>query len=64
MERGSEWRRWDRMSTCRAPQRSVRFRIVGWLLGCIGAPPSAIDALGITNYYLLDTYESVIAAKA
>lgn len=28
------------------------------------SPPSAIDALGITNYYLLDTNESVIAAKA
>jgi len=66
MERGSEWRRWDPHVHTPGTVLNDQFGSGSWddYLDALEASSPPIDALGITNYYLLDSYESVLAAKA
>ncbi len=66
MDRGSEWRRWDPHVHAPGTVLNDQFRSGSWddYLDALEASSPPIDALGITNYYLLDSYESVLGAKA
>ena len=67
LTRGSVWRRWD--PHIHAPGTALNDQYSGegvWetYFEALEAARPAIQAVGVTDYYLLDTYETVIAAKA
>ena len=67
MTRGSIWRRWD--PHIHAPGTVLNDQFAGEralesYIDAVEAADPAIQAIGITDYYLLDTYETFIAAKA
>lgn len=66
MERGSEWRRWDPHVHTPGTVLNDQYGSGSWdnYLDALEASSPPIDALGVTNYYLLDSYEHVLAAKA
>ena len=66
LTRGSIWRRWD--PHIHAPGTALNNQYSGngvWesYFEALETAPPAIQAIGVTDYYLLDTYEKVIAAK-
>lgn len=66
MDRGSDWRRWDPHVHAPGTVLNDQFGSSSWeeYLDALEASSPPIDALGVTNYYLLDSYESVLGAKA
>ena len=66
LTRGSVWRRWD--PHIHAPGTALNDQYSGegvwesYFEALEGARPT-IQAIGVTDYYLLDAYESVVAAK-
>ncbi|NJC30113.1 hypothetical protein GGR79_001580 [Xanthomonas arboricola] len=66
MERGSEWRRWDPHVHTPGTVLNDQFGTGSWndYLDALETSSPPIEAVGVTNYYLLDSYESVLGAKA
>lgn len=66
MERGSEWRRWDPHVHTPGTVLNDQFGPSSWgeYLNALEASSPPLDALGITDYYVLDSYEAVVAQRA
>ena len=67
LTRGSVWCRWD--PHIHAPGTALNDQYSGegvWesYFEALEASSPTIQAIGVTDYYLLDTYETVIAEKA
>ena len=67
LARGSAWHRWDphihTPGTALNDQYSAGEEAWDSYFDALEAARPAIHAIGVTDYYLLDTYETVIAAK-
>jgi len=66
MERGSEWRRWEPHVHTPGTVLNDQFGSGTWhdYLTALEASSPPVHALGITDYYVLDSYEAVLAQKA
>ena len=67
LTKGSVWRRWD--PHIHAPGTALNNQFLGkraWesYFASLKAANPPIQAVGVTDYYLLDTYETAVAAKA
>ena len=62
MERGSEWRRWEPHVHAPGTVLNDQFGPNAWddYLRRLEDASPAIQALGVTDYYLLDSYEAVL----
>jgi len=66
MERGSEWRRWEPHVHAPGTVLNDQFGANAWdeYLRQLEEASPAIEALGVTDYYLLDSYETVLSHRA
>lgn len=66
MNQGSEWRRWDPHIHTPGTVLNDQFGSESWdaYLDALEASLPPLDAIGITDYYLLDSYEEVCRRRA
>lgn len=66
MERGSEWRRWEPHVHAPGTLLNDQFGPNAWddYLTRLEEASPAIEALGVTDYYLLDSYEAMLAHRS
>lgn len=66
MERGSEWRRWEPHVHAPGTVLNDQFGANAWddYLQRLEQASPTIQALGVTDYYLLDSYEAVLSHRA
>ncbi|WP_223300977.1 TrlF family AAA-like ATPase [Xanthomonas citri] len=66
MERGSEWRRWEPHVHAPGTVLNDQFGPNAWdeYLKRLEEASPAIEALGVTDYYLLDSYEAVLSYRS
>ena len=66
MKRGSEWRRWEPHVHAPGTVLNDQFGPNAWddYLKRLEEASPAIEALGVTDYYLLDSYESVLSHRS
>ena len=66
MNRGSEWRRWDPHVHAPGTVLNDQFGSGSWdtYLNALETSSPPLDAVGITDYYVLDSYEAVRAQRA
>ncbi|HIE4141256.1 TPA: TrlF family AAA-like ATPase [Stenotrophomonas maltophilia] len=66
MERGSEWRRWEPHVHAPGTVLNDQFGANAWdeYLQRLEKASPTIQALGVTDYYLLDSYEAVLSHRA